>query len=108
MKVLWEEGELSSPNIFAGMEGNPSTLKTLLKRLVDKGTVGTNQINSRNFTYYPLLSREEYIAEERESFLKRVFDGSKKKMLLNFVKEEKISKRELEELLEMIEEDSDD
>lgn len=105
MKVLWEKGELSSPKIFEEIEGNVSTLKTLLKRLVDKGAVGTHQINSRTYMYYPILSREDYINQERRGFLARVFDGSKNRMLLNFVKEEKISRSDIEKLLEMIEED---
>ena len=36
MKVLWEKEDLTSPEIFANMTGNKSTLKTLLKRLVKK------------------------------------------------------------------------
>lgn len=105
MKVLWEHGELSSPQIFAHLEGNVSTLKTLLKRLVEKGAVGTNQLTARTYSYYPLVSRANYINYERRGFLKRAFDGSKRKMLLNFVKEEKISRGDIEELLNLIEEE---
>ncbi len=104
MKVLWEFGELSSPDIFSRLEGNKSTLKTLLKRLVDKGAVGTNELTSRAYTYYAIVSEKEYINSERKGFLDRVFDGSKNKMLLNFVKEEKISKKDLEDLMKLIEE----
>ncbi len=104
MKVLWEEGELSSPEIFENIEGNISTLKTLLKRLFDKGAVGKNKLNSRSYTYYPIITKEEYINSERKGFISRVFDGSKNKMLLNFVKEENITKEEIEDLLKMIDE----
>ncbi len=102
MKVLWEKGELSSKEIFEDLDGNLSTLKTLLKRLVDKGAVGTNEVTSRTYTYYPILSKKTYINTERKGFIARVFDGSKNKMLLNFVKEENISKSDIEKLLEMI------
>ncbi len=105
MKVLWEKGELTSNDILASLDGNSSTLKTLLKRLVDKGAVGTREITSRAYTYYPIISKETYINQERKGFLARVFDGSKNKMLLNFVKEENISKEDLERLIDMIEED---
>lgn len=105
MKVLWEKGELTSPEIFAGMEGNKSTLKTLLQRLVAKGAVRSEEINSRNHRYSAAVSREEYVRQEQAGFLEKVFDGSAKKMLMNFVKEEKITRGDLEELLEMIEED---
>ncbi len=105
MKILWKNGELTSPQIFDYLEGNSSTLKTLLKRLVDKKLVGVNRINSRSYSYYPLVSRSDYINHERKGFLKRVFDGSKNKMLLNFVKEENITRQDIEKLLDLIEED---
>ncbi len=105
MKVLWERGELTSPEIFEHLEGNVSTLKTLLGRLVDKEAVGTNKMTARTYTYYPLVSEQEYIASERTSFLSRVFDGSKNKMLLNFVKEEHITREDLENLLKIIDEE---
>ncbi len=103
MKVLWEKGELTSPEIFGEMKGNVSTLKTLLKRLVDKGEVGINKINSRTYKYYPITTKKEYINSERKGFISRVFDGSKSKMLLNIVKEENITKEDIKKLLKMIE-----
>ncbi len=104
MKVLWEEGELTSPEILSRLDGNISTQKTLLKRLVDKGAVGTNEVTSRSYTYYPLISKRKYINAERKGFMERLFDGSKNKMLLNFVKEENITRSDLEKLLDMIDE----
>ncbi len=105
MKILWEFGELTSPEIFEHLDGNISTFKTLLKRLVHKGAVGVNEITSRTYSYYAILTRRDYIAYERKGFLRRAFDGSKKKMLLNFVKEENISRKDIEDLLELIEEE---
>ena len=105
MKVLWEKGELTSPEIFAGMDGNKSTLKTLLQRLVAKGAVKATEINSRTYRYSPIVTQEEYTNVTCKSFIQKVFDGSADKMLLNFVKEEKISREDLKRLLDMIEED---
>ena len=105
MKVLWEKDNLTSPEIFANMSGNISTLKTLLKRLVDKGAVKATEIKSRTYSYSAIVSEKEYIQNERKGFLQKVFDGSKEKMLLNFVKEENITKEDIENLLKMIEEE---
>lgn len=104
MKVLWEKGELPLSELLSYLEGNKNTLKTFLKRLVEKGIVGVHEINSRTYRYFPIVKQEEYINQERKGFLQKVFDGSKKKMLLNFVKEEQITKEDLTELLKMIEE----
>lgn len=105
MKVLWEKGELTSPEIFANMTGNKSTLKTLLQRLVAKGAVSAAEINARTYRYSSIVSREEYTRQERIGFLHKVFDGSAQKMLLNFVREENITRDDLQKLAEMIEED---
>ncbi len=104
MKVLWEKGESTSPEIFAHLEGNKSTLKTLLQRLVSKGAVKATELTSRSYRYSAAISREEYTSAEGSGFLQRVFDGSARQMLLNFVKEEQITKEDLQALLNQIEE----
>lgn len=105
MKVLWEKGTLASPQIFENMPGNKSTLKTLLQRLVAKGAVTAQENTSRTYLYTAAITQQEYINSERKSFLQKAFDGSAKKMLLNFVQEEKITKEELQQLMDMIQED---
>lgn len=105
MNVLWAYGEMTSPELFTHIDGNLSTLKTLLNRLVQKGSIKTTPINSRTFRYRAAVSKKAYINHERKGFLDRLFDGSKQKMLLNFVREENISKQDIERLFEMIEEE---
>ncbi len=107
MKVLWEKGSATSPEIYEYMEGskNKNTFKTLLLRLVQKGAVISEEINSRNYRYTPLITQDEYIAHTRKSFLEKAFNGSVQKMLLNFIKEEKVTKADLEKLMDMIEEE---
>lgn len=72
---------------------------------MEKNVVTSTEINSRVYRYNANISRDEYTAIERKGFLQKVFDGSKEKMLLNFVKEENITKEELQKLLDMIERD---
>ncbi len=109
MKVLWEKGPTTSPEIYNNLEGavmkNKSTFKTELLRLVQKGAVKAEELKARNFLYSALVSRDEYIAHTRKNLLNRVFDGSTFNMLLNFVREEKISKAEIEKLLDQIKEE---
>ncbi len=105
MQALWEKGPSTSPEIFEGMDKNTSTLKTLLKRLVDKGAVQAEEINSRNYRYRALVTEKEYVSSARKNFLRTVFGGSREKLLLNFVKEEHVTRQELEDLMELIEEE---
>lgn len=105
MKVLWNKDGITSPEIFAELSGNKSTLKTLLSRLVERGAVRVEEINQRNYRYFAIVTENDYIEDERKTFLKKVFNGSAEKMLLNFVQEENISADALRRLVELIEEE---
>ncbi len=105
MKVLWQRDNLTSPEIFREMDANVSTLKTLLGRLVSKGAVRATQASTRTYTYSANVTRAEYTKQQTSGFVNRVFDGSHEKMLLNFVKEENVTKEDLRRLLDIIEED---
>ncbi len=105
MRVLWEQDNLSSPEIFRDMSANVSTLKTLLSRLVAKGAVKACKASARTYTYSPIVTREQYTKQQTSGFLDKVFDGSHEKMLLNFVKEQTVTKEDLRRLLDIIEED---
>ena len=106
MKVIWEKGASTAPEIFSNLKGNTNTLKTLLLRLVQKNAVRVEEINSRRYRYHAMVTEKEYVNNASQSFLQKFFDGSAKKMLLNFVKEENISTDDLRELVSMIEEDA--
>jgi BlaI family penicillinase repressor len=109
MKVLWERGTATSPMILAdiskGGNRNRNTVKTLLLRLVQKGAVKYEEINSRTYKYTPIITKDEYTSYSSDTFLNKIFGGSVDKMLLNFVRDEKISKESLQRLIDLIEED---
>jgi BlaI family penicillinase repressor len=107
IKVLWKTGPLTSTAIFAALpkveERNVGTLKTLLTRLVNKGAVKYEEINQRQYLYTAVITEEEYIKVNRKRMIDLVFDGNPLKLLMNFVKEEKIGRDELEDLIREIE-----
>lgn len=106
MKVLWERGTATSQEILKGVSGdenkNRNTVKTLLLRLISKGAVEYEKISARTYRYKPVITEQEYIAQSSRHFLDKLFDGSAKKLILNFVEQDKISKVELEELIKQI------
>ena len=74
LKLLWETSPLTAPELTeraaASCGWDASTVKTLLARLVGKGTV--RQCGRKRFYFYrPLLSREEYRERARTASMGR-------------------------------------
>ncbi len=107
MKVLWENGELTLNEIVEILskdeKKNKSTIKTLLYRLIEKESVKSITNKSKENTYKAVVQEEEYLKKANESFLEKLYNGSTNKLLLNFVEEKKISKKDLQDLLDLIE-----
>ncbi len=107
MKVLWENGELTLNEIVEILskdeKKNKSTIKTLLYRLIEKESVKSITNRKKENTYKAAIKKDEYLKKENESFLEKLYNGSTNKLLLNFVEEKKISKKDLQDLLDLIE-----
>lgn len=107
MKLLWEKEELTLNEIVENLskkeKKNKSTVKTLLYRLIEKKSVKSIINKKKENTYRAEIEKEKYLKKENESFLEKLYNGSTNKLLLNFVEEKKITKKDLEDLLNLIE-----
>ncbi len=67
MRVVWTKGQATSGDILtvlgAKNDWSASTVKTLLKRLVDKGYLATSKIG-KGFIYSALLAESDAMAEQ--------------------------------------------
>lgn len=106
MKVLWEKSPLTSSEIQKRMRGNKAVMRTLLQRLLAKEAIEAKPIDKRSYLYYPKVKKEDYEAQTSRHFLEKVFDGSSRAMMMNFIKGEQVTVSELEELLDMLKEES--
>ncbi|HWQ43689.1 MAG TPA: BlaI/MecI/CopY family transcriptional regulator [Desulfosporosinus sp.] len=111
MKICWSKSTPSTANeIVKALEQStdwkPNTIKTLIGRLVKKGALGFQE-EGRAYLYNPLVTEEECVKVESKSFLTRVFGGALKPMLVTFLKEEKLSQDDIEELKQLLEERKD-
>lgn len=84
----------------------PKTIHTLIGRLVKKQAISFTREN-RTYLYYPLVDESECIREETQSFLERVYNGSFNLMAASFLKEQKLSKKDIEELKQILNEIDD-
>ncbi len=105
MKVLWAQSPLPAYDIIQQLakteDWHASTVKTLLARLCRKEVLGVRRYKNL-YLYYPRVSEEECLKAESESFLERFFNGSVQTLMLHFVRREKLTKKELEDLRKVL------
>jgi BlaI family penicillinase repressor len=107
MRVVWARHPLTASEIVeqlaaTGPTWHPKTVRTLLARLVQKKVLH-HESEGRRYVYGPLVTERECIATASNSFLDRVFAGSLKPMLLHFVEERRLTKKDLQELRQLLE-----
>ena len=111
MQYLWKLGEGTVQEVMATMEENkrPSrtTVSTIIRLLEEKGVVGHKSTDGRRYIYYPILKKEEYSRHYLKNFIKRYFDNSFSSLACFFVRENNLSMKELDELLEEIKKGSE-
>jgi BlaI family penicillinase repressor len=109
LKILWNAGPQTSSQIVDKLEETthwkPKTIQTLITRLVSKGALDTDKSNPKTYIYSPVVSEEEYKKYANESFLQKLYNGSVRSMLTSFIKEQKLTKEELEELKGLLDEE---
>lgn len=105
MKELWDESPQTSSEIIGRLKDktkwNPKTIHTLIRRLVEKGAVLAEK-EGAYYRYRPSVSESECKRAETKTFLKKVYDGSFNMLVASFVKEEKLSMEEIEELKQLL------
>ncbi len=101
MRVLWASGgpvtELYIRDVLSkDTTWNQETIKTLLRRLLNKGAV----IREKRELYYytPALSRAEFDRGRTEEFVNRVFGGDAKGLLVTMLNNDILSEADLTEL----------
>ncbi|TKI83050.1 BlaI/MecI/CopY family transcriptional regulator [Bacillus mycoides] len=107
MKVLWDTvSPLTANEVILALEEtndwSPKTVRTLLNRLVQKKAISSHQEKGKVYTYKPLISQENYLQVETQSFLKRFYGAALKPLLVNFIKEEKLSSEDIHELKQIL------
>lgn len=104
MEVLWQESPLSSLEIVSRVteQGwNEKTVKTFLNRMVKKGVISFEK-EGRRYLYYPLIQRDNFLKEESQGFLNKMFQGDVKALLATFVKSDNLSQKELDYLKRLL------
>lgn len=106
MRVLWRQGRANAREITDALNRDGaiahSTVQTLLRKLEAKGAVG-HDVVERTFVYFPLVPEESVKDRATRDLVDRVFGGSVGGLVAYLLKQERISRRELEEIRRLIE-----
>jgi BlaI family penicillinase repressor len=109
MKVLWAKSPQGAYDIADALNRtaawHPNTVRTLLTRLRQKRVVAVKKYKNL-YLYQPLVSEEDCIHAQSESFLQRLVGGSVRPLLVHFVKRQRLTKADLEALRRILDEES--
>jgi BlaI family transcriptional regulator, penicillinase repressor len=104
MKLLWKLDKAfirDLLNEFPDPKPAPTTVLTLLKRMIDKGFVSYKLYgNSRE--YYPLIKKADYFSDHLNVLIKDFFNNSTAQFASFFTNETDMSPEELNELRDLV------
>lgn len=107
MKIIWQQGQGAARDVYrvAGKKYGwaPSTVKTILRRLVEKEHLKTSQIGN-SFLYRPARPVLKSLCGAADVLLDHALDGTVGPLLAYMVKKSRLSPEELHELRGLIEE----
>ena len=110
MEALWEKAPATPAEIIETVgqraSWNHRTIRTLLRRLVDKGVVERVDDEQRSL-YQATVKRRDCVREEGKTFLERVFRGDSRSLLMHFAKEAKLSQEKLKQLRSLLDEENE-
>lgn len=104
MMVLWELERAFVKDIVSKLSGKNhyNTISTIVRNLEDKGYVA-HQAFGKTHQYFPVITKEQYSKAFLATAMDGYFENSYKDLVSFFAKEEKISAKELREILNLIE-----
>ncbi len=98
MRILWMKGSLTSTEIIAYLsdrfDWSPSTVKTLLRRLVEKKAL-TQETSGRAFLYSPAISQAESTRLVGQEVLDRVCAKSVSQVLAEIIERADLTKADM-------------
>ncbi len=108
MMIIWEANEpVSSAYILEKLEGEKTwahtTVLNFLARLVDRGFLEISKQGRFNY-YNPIIDEKDYLQKESKTFLEKMHKNSLKSFVAALYDGDAISKEDLEELSNFVDE----
>lgn len=105
MKILWRAGApVSTGDIYQELSKefgwDRSTVRTLLKRLTEKGVVSAHKL--KVLCYQPAISEKEYCDEQIKNVVERLYGGSATRLVTSLVENYDLTDADMEELRDIL------
>lgn len=101
--IIWASEPIKSPELVklceVELNWKKSTTYTMLKRLE-----GKEIFENKNCVVSALIKKEDFYAEQSKLFVEETFEGSLPRFLAAFTRSKKLSDKEIDELLRLINE----
>ena len=105
MDCLWENSPRSLmqlvPILKERIGWSKSTCATMVRRMTEKGLIGYEERGKAKF-FFPKVEKEDVVVQETRDFIKRIYDGSVGMMMSALVRQNDLSKEDIQELQEIL------
>ena len=105
MQVLWEKGRATAREITDAINAAEpiahSTVQTLLRGLEEKGSV-SHKTEGRTFVFVPLVQEDKFKSSATRDLVERVFGGNAGTLVAHLLKNENVSRKEIDEIRKLI------
>jgi BlaI family transcriptional regulator, penicillinase repressor len=111
MEVIWRNSPIATEDVVAALghqqEWQEATVKTLVYRLLRKRAIRATK-DGRRYLYSPVLTRDQWVSDESESLIERLFGGRIAPLVSHFSRHRRLSQKDIVELRKIIRELDDD
>ena len=101
MEVLWQKPNQTITEIKAALSESGWSVKTLVRRLTQKGALAIDRTASP-FCYYPLVEEEACRRKETRHFIDKIYNGSVKMLIASLTTDSSLTDEESQKLMEII------
>jgi len=105
MHILWKLEKAFVKDIVAEVKDSKphyNTISTIVRNLEEKGYVAHN-VYGNTHQYYAVITKESYKDTFMDSAIRNYFNDSYKNVVSFFAKSEKVSVKDLKEIIDLIE-----
>lgn len=105
MEALWRRSPLGADELVTEVgpdqDWAPKTVHTLIGRLVKKGAIKAER-DGRRYLYAPAVARQDYVQDESQGLLDRLFDGKLAPLVSHFAETNQLSAEDIAELKRLV------